>query len=608
MSESLDFDDLDESSSPEAVTHTGEVTGSTVLTIDPTAITGKATVVPVAGDFVAFSDTTDSGIIKKLDVVELLSVAGATDLSVGTTTATSLDVNSSTGINATLPQAISVTAAGLFSGADKKKLDDIELLADVTDDANVSTTASVTANTAKTTNVSTDLSIGTTTATTLDVNSSDGTNATIPEAIASTTAGLISGADKDKLDNVEALADVTDNVNVAATASVTANTAKVSADGLVTTHSDVTNSGSGIIISAAERSAIASNTTDISALTTGYSRRSAVISIAVSTAVPVTELSGDRYIIDFNGAPHANWDGAAQGDIVQFNGTLWVAESPIEGWIAYSDTDNKDALYTDDGVPEWELRVVSISSHNDLADIGIKSHATLDAEVGLNNAKVTNVSTDLSVGTTTATSLDVNSSDGTNATIPQAIATTAAGLLSGTDKAKLDGVELLADVTDEANVSGTASVAANTAKVTNVTTDLSVGTTTSTTLDVNSSDGTNATIPQAVATSAAGLLSGADKARLDGIESGADVTDPIDIQSTSVTETRTITKLFTFLKQTASGITTSFTGFVAGNQVTIHNNTAGTNTINLTINGDATPEILGQETFEIFYDGTEWTL
>lgn len=43
-------------------------------------------------------------------------------------------------------------------------------------------------------------------------------------------------------------------------AAVALNTAKVSADGLVTTHSDVTGSGSGIIISAAERTAIGTNT------------------------------------------------------------------------------------------------------------------------------------------------------------------------------------------------------------------------------------------------------------------------------------------------------------------------------------------------------------
>jgi len=47
--------------------------------------------------------------------------------------------------------------------------------------------------------------------------------------------------------------------------------------------------------------------------------------------------------------------------------------------------------------------------------------------------------TNLSIGTTTGTTLDVNSDTGTNATIPQAVAAGNAGLLSGSDKTKLDG-------------------------------------------------------------------------------------------------------------------------------------------------------------------------
>jgi hypothetical protein len=46
-------------------THTGEVTGSGALTVDKTAITNKSTVTPVAGDFILFSDTSDSGNLKK---------------------------------------------------------------------------------------------------------------------------------------------------------------------------------------------------------------------------------------------------------------------------------------------------------------------------------------------------------------------------------------------------------------------------------------------------------------------------------------------------------------------------------------------------------------
>lgn len=79
----------------------------------------------------------------------------------------------------------------------------------------------------------------------------------------------------------------------------------------------------------------------------------------------------------------------------------------------------------------------------------------------------------------------------------------------------------------EARVDANASVVANTAKVSNVTTNLSIGTTTATTVNINSSDGTNATLPAAIATTAAGLLTGADKAKIDGIEAGAEVNDDI---------------------------------------------------------------------------------
>ena len=48
-------------------THTGEVTGSSALTVDSTAITNKTTEVPASGDFLLFSDTSDSGALKKAD-------------------------------------------------------------------------------------------------------------------------------------------------------------------------------------------------------------------------------------------------------------------------------------------------------------------------------------------------------------------------------------------------------------------------------------------------------------------------------------------------------------------------------------------------------------
>lgn len=61
------------------------------------------------------------------------------------------------------------------------------------------------------------------------------------------------------------------------------------------------------------------------------------------------------------------------------------------------------------------------------------------AAIAANSSKVSNVTTNLSVGTATDTTLVVESSDGSNATLPQAVAATSAGLLSGTDKEKING-------------------------------------------------------------------------------------------------------------------------------------------------------------------------
>jgi len=97
-----------------------------------------------------------------------------------------------------------------------------------------------------------------------DINTSGaitGTNATTSQQ------GLMSNTDKTKLDAIiSPLATTTDlpegtnlyytEAKVTANTSVAANTAKVSADGLVTTHSDVTSAGSGAIITIAERSLI----------------------------------------------------------------------------------------------------------------------------------------------------------------------------------------------------------------------------------------------------------------------------------------------------------------------------------------------------------------
>lgn len=66
---------------------------------------------------------------------------------------------------------------------------------------------------------------------------------------------------------------------------------------------------------------------------------------------------------------------------------------------------------------------------------------SMKTDVAANKTKVTNVTTDLSLGTNNGTTLVVESSDGTDVTLPAA-ADTVAGLFSSADKNKLDGVEV----------------------------------------------------------------------------------------------------------------------------------------------------------------------
>jgi len=110
-----------------------------------------------------------------------------------------------------------------------------------------------------------------------------------------------------------------------------------------------------------------------------------------------------------------------------------------------------------------------------------------------------NVATNLGI-TGTGNSRTITSSTGTNVTIPVATSSTA-GLMATGDKSKLDGIAAGAQVNEATNLGYSAAAASGT---------------------VTSSTGSNATLPAAT-TSLAGLLSSADKAKLDGIAAGAQV-------------------------------------------------------------------------------------
>jgi len=161
---------------------------------------------------------------------------------------------------------------------------------------------------------------------------------------------------------------------------ITASRALISDAAGIPTHSDIT------AAEIAHLDGVTSNIqTQINNLQTGYSRRTKVINLITdNTVAPPTEVEGDRYILQTTGgAPHADWDGASAGDIVQFTSGSWVKVSPLEGYVAYCDTLDRDLLYVDDGTPEWEIRKVqSIDLSNAKIWVGNASNEAAEQTPG----------------------------------------------------------------------------------------------------------------------------------------------------------------------------------------------------------------------------------
>jgi len=69
-------------------------------------------------------------------------------------------------------------------------------------------------------------------------------------------------------------------------------------------------------------------------------QESALDYIVNNTLTPPTEASGNRYVLSHDGGtPHANYDGAAAGDVVEFNGSVWTKVTPSVGTFISVDDD-----------------------------------------------------------------------------------------------------------------------------------------------------------------------------------------------------------------------------------------------------------------------------
>jgi hypothetical protein len=73
---------------------------------------------------------------------------------------------------------------------------------------------------------------------------------------------------------------------------------------------------------------------------------SALDYVADNTIAPVVETTGTVYVLSHDGGtPNAAYDGAAAGDIVRFNGTVWVATTPTTGTRVAVDNEASVAFY-----------------------------------------------------------------------------------------------------------------------------------------------------------------------------------------------------------------------------------------------------------------------
>lgn len=98
---------------------------------------------------------------------------------------------------------------------------------------------------------------------------------------------------------------------------------------------------------------------------------SALDYIVNNTIAPPTEVSGNRYILSHDGGtPHANWDGAAAGNIVEFNGTVWVATAATTGMFISADDESTLLYYW--GGSSWTSKAFeSTTASTGLTKVGV---------------------------------------------------------------------------------------------------------------------------------------------------------------------------------------------------------------------------------------------
>jgi hypothetical protein len=469
--------------------------------------------------------------------------------------------------------------------------------------------------------------------------------------------------------------EITDfDTEVSNNSSVAANTAKVSADGSVTTHSDVTSAGSGEIITTAERNKLAgieaNAKDDQSALEVPYDNSSSLLTATTAQAaideldtavdslvtdshthankaqldlitdgdhdvrtdnphgvtktqvglgnvtndaqIPLTEKGAINGVATLDGSglvPSAQLPSYVD-DVLEFANLAGFPGTGETGKIYLALDTNKiyrwsGSVYVEvaDVGAEWGSITGTLSNQTDLQSALDGKANTTHTHVA---ADITDFDTEVSNNTSVAANTAKVSADGSVTTHSDVTDAGSGAIITTAERNKLAGIEAGAEVNnisdvnatdltdagdtslhfhssdrDRANHTGTqtastisdfdtevsnnTSVAANTAKETNVTTNLGIANRGTETLDITSSDGIDATVPAAT-TSLTGLLTSTDKTKLDGIENGA--TNNVLASQAEVDAGVEATKIVTpdTLEDKTYG---TFTGVTIGDNVTL---------------------------------------
>ena len=257
------------------------------------------------------------------------------------------------------------------------------------------------------------------------------------------------------------------------------------------------------------------------------------------------------------------------GSIITLNGAYVDTVAPsnaVEGDLWYDTSNNLLKAHNGSGFVSAGYQTLSA-----LEDTTITSVASGEILKWNGTAWVNNTLSEAGIA---ATSHNHAASDITSGTL-------ANGRISSASVTQHEGdlTVTASQVSDfDTEVSNNSAVAANTAKVSNVTTDLSKSVT-STNVTIISSDGNNVAIGAAT-DSNAGLITGAEHSKLSGIESGADVTDTDNVTAAGALMDSELTDLVA-VKAIDQGLTTTsnveFNNLILAGNLTVNGTTTSVN-------------------------------